>query len=113
MAEGSTGQVAELVVSQESAGADGATANTRRARGTDALGNRLAGQTVSVWADNGATTAPTVTTEPDGTVELAVTSQPAGTSTVTASVYNSTQRRNVTLLPGVRTAQPADVAGTQ
>ena len=35
--------------------ADGATANTLRAKVTDAFGNALAGQTVSVLADNGAT----------------------------------------------------------
>ncbi|MBA1988979.1 Ig-like domain-containing protein, partial [Escherichia coli] len=41
-----------------------------RARVTDAFGNTLAGQTVSVMADNGATVAPTVITGQDGTVEI-------------------------------------------
>ncbi|MFP1528788.1 Ig-like domain-containing protein [Escherichia coli] len=50
---------------------------------TDAFGNALAGQTVSVLADNGATVTPTVTTEPDGTVEISVTSQTAGISAAT------------------------------
>ncbi|XBY08954.1 Ig-like domain-containing protein [Escherichia coli] len=58
--------------------ADGSTANTLRARVTDAFGNTLAGQTVSVMAGNGATVAPTVITEPDGTAEISVTSQTAG-----------------------------------
>ncbi|EFK1743406.1 hypothetical protein AZE46_005442, partial [Escherichia coli] len=44
---------------------------------TDANGNVLAGQTVSMMAGNGATVAPTVITEPDGTVEIPVTSQTA------------------------------------
>ncbi|MBB9730569.1 Ig-like domain-containing protein, partial [Escherichia coli] len=89
--------------------ADGSTANTLRVRVTDAFGNTLAGQTVSVLADNGATTAPTVITEPDGTVEISVTSQTAGVSTVTASINNSTLSQNVTFIADVRTAQIADL----
>ncbi|WP_264866040.1 Ig-like domain-containing protein, partial [Escherichia coli] len=65
---------------------DGATANTLQVKVTDAFGNVLAGQTVSVLADNGATVAPTVITGQDGTVEISVTSQTAGTSAVTASI---------------------------
>ncbi|WP_162871849.1 Ig-like domain-containing protein, partial [Enterobacter hormaechei] len=65
-----TAQIADLVVIKDGSEADGATANTLRARVTDAFGNALAGQTVSVLAGNGATTAPTVTTQPDGTVEI-------------------------------------------
>ncbi|HDP6910113.1 inverse autotransporter adhesin IatC [Escherichia coli] len=95
-----TAQIADLVVIKDGSEADGATANTLRARVTDAFGNALAGQTVSVLADNGATTAPTVITEPDGTVEISVTSQTAGTSTVTASINSSSLSRNVTFVPG-------------
>ncbi|WP_140410908.1 Ig-like domain-containing protein, partial [Escherichia coli] len=65
VADVSTAQIADLVVTQDGSVADGATANTLRARVTDAFGNALAGQTVSVLAGNGATTAPTVTTQPD------------------------------------------------
>ncbi|WP_213840235.1 Ig-like domain-containing protein, partial [Escherichia coli] len=43
-----TAKIAELVVSQDNAVADGSTANTLRVRVTDAFGNALAGQTVSV-----------------------------------------------------------------
>ncbi|WP_042003447.1 Ig-like domain-containing protein, partial [Escherichia coli] len=81
-----TAQIAVLEVTQDYAVADGAMANTLRVRVTDAFGNALGGQTVSVLADNGATVAPTVTTEPDGTVEIRVTSQTAGTSAVTATI---------------------------
>ncbi|WP_172824149.1 Ig-like domain-containing protein, partial [Escherichia coli] len=70
-----TAKIADLVVIKDDSVADGATANTLRARVTDAFGNTLAGQTVSVLADNGATVAPTVITEPDGTVAISVTSQ--------------------------------------
>ncbi|MGT7406340.1 inverse autotransporter adhesin IatC [Escherichia coli] len=113
IADVSTAQVAELVVTQDGSVADGATANTLRARVTDAFGNALAGQTVSVLAGNGATTAPTVTTQPDGTVEISVTSQTAGTSAVTASINNSSQSRNVTFIADVSTAQIADLVVSQ
>ncbi|MCN2338618.1 hypothetical protein MLW16_22860, partial [Escherichia coli] len=76
-------------------------------------GNTLAGQTVSVLAGNGATTAPTVITEPDGTVEISVTSQTAGISVITASVNNSSLSRNVTFIADVRTAQVADLVVTR
>ncbi|WP_143366089.1 Ig-like domain-containing protein, partial [Escherichia coli] len=90
-----TAQIADLVVTRDNSVADGAMANTLRVRVTDAFGNVLAGQTVSVLADNGATVAPTVTTQPDGTVEISVTSQTAGISAVTASINNSSQSRNL------------------
>ncbi|HBA8728885.1 TPA: hypothetical protein J1174_004792, partial [Escherichia coli] len=108
-----TAQIASLEVTQDNAVADGAMANTLRARVTDAFGNALAGQTVSVLAGNGATTAPTVTTQPDGTVEISVTSQTAGTSAVTASINNSSQSRNVTFIADVSTAQIASLEVTQ
>ncbi|EPV5965774.1 Ig-like domain-containing protein, partial [Escherichia coli] len=60
-------------------------------------------------AGNGATTAPTVTTQPDGTVEISVTSQTAGISTVTATINNSTLSQNVTFIADVRTAKIADL----
>ncbi|WP_250380741.1 Ig-like domain-containing protein, partial [Escherichia coli] len=104
-----TAQIADLVVIKDGSEADGATANTLRARVTDAFGNMLAGQTVSVLADNGATVAPTVTTQPDGTVEISVTSQTAGISAVTASINSSSQSQNVTFVADVRTAQIADL----
>ncbi|MDG5921693.1 Ig-like domain-containing protein [Escherichia coli] len=113
IADVSTAQIADLVVSQDNAVADGATANTLRVKVTDAFGNALAGQTVSVLAGNGATTAPTVTTQPDGTVEISVTSQTAGTSVITASVNNSSQSRNVTFIADVSTAQIADLIVSQ
>ncbi|HHX2599415.1 TPA: Ig-like domain-containing protein, partial [Escherichia coli] len=109
VADVSTAKIADLVVTQDGSVADGATANTLRARVTDAFGNALGGQTVSVLADNGATTAPTVSTEPDGTVEISVTSQTAGISTVTATINNSTLSQNVTFIADVRTAKIADL----
>ncbi|MEK8843352.1 inverse autotransporter adhesin IatC [Escherichia coli] len=108
-----TAQIADLVVTRDNSVADGSTANTLRVKVTDAFGNALAGQTVSVLAGNGATTAPTVTTQPDGTVEISVTSQTAGTSVITASVNNSSQSRNVTFIADVSTAQIADLVVSQ
>ncbi|HCP3731239.1 TPA: Ig-like domain-containing protein, partial [Escherichia coli] len=104
-----TAKIADLVVIKDGSVADGATANTLRVRVTDAFGNVLAGQTVSVTADNSATVAPTVTTQPDGTVEIFVTSQTAGVSTVTATINTSSQSRNVTFIADVRTAQIAEL----
>ncbi|RUL22432.1 Ig-like domain-containing protein, partial [Shigella sonnei] len=104
-----TAKIADLVVTRDNSVADGAMANTLRVRVTDAFGNTLNGQTVSVLADNGATTAPTVTTQPDGTVEISVTSQTAGVSAVTASINSSSQSRNVTFIADVRTAKIADL----
>ncbi|MDF8585066.1 inverse autotransporter adhesin EaeX/Air, partial [Escherichia coli] len=109
IADASTAQIADLVVIKDGSEADGATANTLRARVTDAFGNALAGQTVSVTADNSATLSPTVITGPDGTVEISVTSQTAGASTVTASINSSSQSRNVTFIADVRTAQIASL----
>ncbi|HAN8160180.1 TPA: hypothetical protein IF931_004814, partial [Escherichia coli] len=104
-----TAQIASLEVMQDGSVADGATANTLRARVTDAFGNALAGQTVSVLADNGATVASTVTTGQDGTVEISVTSQTAGISAVTVSINSSSLSRNVSFIADVRTAQIADL----
>ncbi|MCV4859643.1 Ig-like domain-containing protein, partial [Escherichia coli] len=104
-----TAKIADLVVTRDNSVADGAMANTLRVRVTDAFGNTLAGQTVSVMADNSATVSPTVTTEPDGTVEISVTSQTAGISIVTASINNSSLSRDVTFVADVRTAQIADL----
>ena len=84
-------------------------ANMLQVKVTDANGNVLAGQTVSMMAGNGATVAPTVITEPDGTVEIPVTSQTAGTSAVTASINSSSQSRDVTFIADVRTAKIADL----
>ncbi|MCN8216793.1 Ig-like domain-containing protein, partial [Escherichia coli] len=91
IADVSTAKIADLVVIKDGSEADGSTANTLRVRVTDAFGNTLAGQTVSVLADNGATVTPTVITGQDGTVEISVTSQTAGTSAVTATINSSSQ----------------------
>ncbi|WP_250697049.1 Ig-like domain-containing protein, partial [Escherichia coli] len=108
-----TAQIASLEVTQDNSVADGAMANTLRARVTDAFGNTLAGQAVSVLADNGATVAPTVITGQDGTVEISVTSQTAGSSAVTASINSSSQSRDVTFIADVRTAKIADLVVTR
>ncbi|MDO8104558.1 inverse autotransporter adhesin IatC [Escherichia coli] len=113
VADVSTAQIADLMVIKDGSEADGATANTLRVRVTDAFGNALDGQTVSVLADNSATVAPTVITEPDGTVDISVTSQTAGISTVTATINNSTLSQNVTFIADVRTAQIASLEVTQ
>ena len=109
IADVSTAQIAELVVTQDGSVADGSTANTLRVKVTDAFGNALAGQTVSVTAGNGATVSPTVITGPDGTVEISVTSQTAGVSAVTATINSSSQSQNVTFIADVSTAKIAEL----
>ncbi|MFU1045685.1 Ig-like domain-containing protein, partial [Escherichia coli] len=104
-----TAKIADLVVIKDGSVADGAMANTLQVKVTDANGNTLAGQTVSVLADNGATVAPTVSTGQDGTVEISVTSQTAGTSAVTATINSSSQSRDVTFIADASTAQIADL----
>ncbi|MGG7358096.1 hypothetical protein, partial [Escherichia coli] len=52
---------------------------------------------------------PTVTTQPDGTVEISVTSQTAGTSTVTASINNSIPLLYVPSPTDVRTRPIAEL----
>ncbi|MCQ8811440.1 Ig-like domain-containing protein, partial [Escherichia coli] len=99
-----TAKIADLVVIKYESVADGAMANMLLSRVTDVVGNALAGQTVSVMADNGAAVASTMTTKPDVTVEISVTSQTAGISVFTASIKNSSQRQNVTFVADVRTA---------
>lgn len=100
VADVSTAQIADLVVIKDGSVADGSTANTLRVRVTDAFGNALDGQTVSVTAGNSATVTPTVTTQSDGTVEFSVTSQTAGVSAVTATINNHSLSQNVTFVPG-------------
>ncbi|HFB2077129.1 TPA: inverse autotransporter beta domain-containing protein [Escherichia coli] len=95
-----TAQIADLVVIKDGSVADGAMANTLQVKVTDAFGNALAGQTVSVTAGNSATVAPAVTTNPDGTAEISVTSQTAGISTVIATINSSSLSQNVTFVPG-------------
>uniref|UniRef100_UPI00155FE105 Ig-like domain-containing protein n=1 Tax=Escherichia coli TaxID=562 RepID=UPI00155FE105 len=109
IADVSTAKIADLVVIKDGSEADGSTANTLRARVTDAFGNALAGQTVSVLGGNGATVSPTVITGPDGTVEISVTSQTAGVSAVTATINSSSQSQNVTFIADVSTAKIADL----
>ncbi|WP_171995044.1 Ig-like domain-containing protein, partial [Escherichia coli] len=108
-----TAKIADLVVTRDNSVADGAMANTLQVKVTDAFGNALNGQTVSVSTDNSAMVTPTVTTQPDGTVEISVTSQTAGISTVTASINRSSQSRDVTFIADVRTAQIASLEVTQ
>ncbi|MEB2388075.1 hypothetical protein, partial [Escherichia coli] len=48
-------------------------------------------------------------TGPDGTVEISVTSQTAGISSVTATINSSSLSLNVTFIADVRTAKIADL----
>ncbi|WP_407222734.1 Ig-like domain-containing protein [Escherichia coli] len=76
--------------------------------GHDAFGNALAGRAVACWRTT-AQRSLTVTTQPDGTVEISVTSQTAGVSAVTATINSDAQSQNVTFIADVRLAKIADL----
>ena len=88
-----TAQIADLVVTQDNSVADGATANTLRARVTDAFGNALAGQTVSVLADNGRNGRPTVTDHTAGRHGGDQCHQPDGGESVRSPPASTTAAR--------------------
>lgn len=79
---------------------------------TDSSGNPLAGQTVSLQADNGATIASSATTDENGQVIVPLTSTKAGVVNVTARINNSTQTVQVTFVANPVTAQIATGALT-
>ncbi|MDA4352639.1 invasin, partial [Escherichia coli] len=100
-----TAKIADLEVIKDGSEADGSTANTQRARVTDAIGNALLGQCVSCLEYRGVKYGPTVTTEPDGTVDISVTSQTAGGRAATGTTYKSPASSNVMFFADVRTAK--------
>ena len=84
-------------------------ANTLRVKVTDATVIRLPGRRSACWRTTAQRLAPTVITEPDGMVEISVTSQTAGTSAVTASINNSSLSRNVKFIADVRHGADRDL----
>lgn len=76
----------DLSIALNDALADGVDTNAVTLRVTDGNGNPLAGQTVSLKADNQATIANTATTADDGRATVTLTSATAGKSTVTATL---------------------------
>ncbi|WP_336209949.1 Ig-like domain-containing protein [Enterobacter sp. P82] len=99
-ADGSTAEIASgaLTVITDNAAADGSAANQIQVVVTDANGNRLAGQTVSFSATNGATIAATGVTDASGAIEEAITSTTAGESVIEATVNGKAQQVTVTFL---------------
>lgn len=68
---------------------------------TDANGNPVINQTVTITTNNGAKPeAVTVTTDESGNATVTVTNTTAGTTTVTATVNGSTQSQDVNFIPG-------------
>ena len=93
VADSGTAQIlaGNLTVVSDNAKADGTDTNSVKAVVTDAQGNLVANQSVSFKADNGADITPQGTTGPDGSITVALMSTVAGSSTVTATVNNSSQ----------------------
>ncbi|MGL4757114.1 MAG: Ig-like domain-containing protein, partial [Aeromonadaceae bacterium] len=114
VADSNTAQVADgsLSVVANNAVANGVSANKVQITVTDANGNALSGQTVTLSASNSAAIAATAVTAADGTVQVPVTSLKAGDSTVTASVNGSSQTVTVTFVADDNTSQIASGALT-
>ncbi|EPY5345385.1 Ig-like domain-containing protein [Klebsiella quasipneumoniae] len=109
IADGATAQIAagDISVTADKALANGSAANQVQVRVTDANGNAVADQAVSLSASNGAVIAASGTSGPDGLLSLPVTSLTAGISTVTATVNGSSQSVEVTFIADGATAQIA------
>lgn len=91
--EMATQQISRLTAIQDNALADGVASNVIQATVTDQKGQPLSGHTVSFSATNGATVSVvTGTTGNDGLAKATLTSTTAGTSQVTASLANGSQR---------------------
>uniref|UniRef100_UPI0039B08FF1 inverse autotransporter beta domain-containing protein n=1 Tax=Morganella psychrotolerans TaxID=368603 RepID=UPI0039B08FF1 len=106
VADSTTAQIdaSDLAVIDNNALADSKSVNRVRVRVTDAAGNPLANETITVTADNGATIGSIVPTGPDGETSFTLTNNNAGDSSVTVTINGSTQKITVTFLPDSKTA---------
>lgn len=108
-ADSSTATIAsgDLQVLANNALANGVQANRIRVKVTDVNGNSLPAHSVSFTASNGATVSATGNTNSDGVIEMAVTSQIAGISTLTATVDGQSQSTELTFNADASTAEIA------
>ncbi|HAV1831570.1 TPA: hypothetical protein JG914_004403, partial [Enterobacter hormaechei subsp. steigerwaltii] len=106
-ADGGTAQInaGDLTVVTDNAIADGKATNQIRVKVSDANGNAVADQTVTLSASNGAMIDGSAQTTAAGTLMLDVTSLVSGVSTVTASINGSSQQGDVTFIADSSTAQ--------
>ncbi|WON77902.1 Ig-like domain-containing protein [Serratia sp. UGAL515B_01] len=112
-ADVSTAKVAALAVIQDNALADGKTTNRIEITVTDALGNMLSGQAVTLAADRDATLVKSVTTDEDGKASATLSSTAAGVIKVTATLGASQQMVEAHFKADVSTAKVAALMVTQ
>lgn len=107
VADADSAQIAanDMTVIVDNAVANGIDANEVQVKITDANGNELGGQTVTLAASAGALIAASAVTAADGTARIPVTSLKAGVSTITATVNGSHQSVAVTFVADSSTAQ--------
>lgn len=98
----------DLTIERNDALADGVDTNAVTLRVTDSHGNPLAGQVVSLAADNQAVIASTITTGDDGKATATLTSTTAGSSTVTATLGQVSRRVTVTFTANQTSASIAN-----
>ncbi|WP_404413156.1 Ig-like domain-containing protein [Serratia aquatilis] len=112
-ADASTAKVAALAVTQDNALANGKASNRLQLTVTDAQGNVLSGQTVTLAADHGATIVKNVTTKEDGKATATLSSTVSGTVKVTATLGASQQTVGTHFKADASTAKIAALAVTQ
>ncbi|EEF4509529.1 hypothetical protein FWL67_21650, partial [Salmonella enterica] len=102
VADGATAGLHDTpAVSGDNAVADGKSGIKVTFPVTDANGNPVVNQTVTITTSNGASPGSvTVTTDAEGNATVTVTNTTAGTTTVTATVNGSSQSQDVTFIPG-------------
>jgi len=111
-ADSSTATIAsgDLQAITNNALANGVQANRIQVKVTDANGNPLPAQSVSFTASNGAAVSATGNTNTDGVIEMPITSQTAGNSTLTATVNGQSQSVELTFNADASTAEIAQGA---
>ena len=93
------------VITGDNAPADGRSKIDVAYTVTDANGNPLANQTVTVTTDHGAQPGTvTLTTDSSGVVKVSVTNTTSGATTVTAATAGQTQPAGITFVPDTTTA---------
>ncbi|MCS2164212.1 Ig-like domain-containing protein [Scandinavium manionii] len=111
-ADSSTATIAsgDLQAITNNALANGVQANRIQVKVTDANGNPLPAQSVNFTASNGAAVSATGNTNTDGVIEMPITSQTAGNSTLTATVNGQSQSVELTFNADASTAEIAQGA---
>ncbi|MFS9381068.1 Ig-like domain-containing protein [Citrobacter sp. ANG330] len=110
VADSSTAGVGELTVISNDAVADGVTADELRVLVKDGNGNVVPAVNVTLSADTGVTLSETkVTTGADGTATFKATSKQMGTFTVTATVNQQSQSKDIEFVADGSTAKVASL----